>query len=608
MAGFLAQNPWVLTFGLLGNMISFLVYLAPVPTFVRVVKKKSTEGFQSYPYMVSLISAMIWIYYASLKSNEYLLITINSFGCVTETIYIAIFIAYAPKQVKMPTLRLVILLNFGGFCLILLVSHYFLKGAKRLEVLGWLCDAFAVGVFAAPLSIMRVVIRTKSVEFMPVYLSLFLTVSAIAWLLYGILSKDFYIAGPNVIGVILGAAQIVVYVIYKKCETVIEEPNKVPEFSVDIVKLSKITASEAELLIEYSSQLIIVIYLMFVLFKYAYAKVDRTHATGWIPQGPMYGGYSNQGQRKKLTFLVKLVMAFHITWAFSFGILGNLVSVLVSLAPLATFYQIYRRKSSEGFQSIPYVIGMFSAMLWLFYAIFKKDATLLITINIFTFCMQTGYIIVYFLYATKKDRILTTKLVLLFDVFGFGVICLLSLFLTKGEKRIAVLGWICMIFALCVFVAPLGIMKKVIQTKSVEFMPFYLSFFLTLSAVMWFFYGFLMKDLFVAVPNTLGFLFGVAQMSLYAVYKNYKKKLPAVAEVLEPQLQELSEHIVDVVKLSAMVCPHELISAVMVNINMGTEKVEVENERGEWTCTLLFQGTRITVTTQKKQKPSYPPS
>nr|KJB51263.1 hypothetical protein B456_008G209000 [Gossypium raimondii] len=189
-------------------------------------------------------------------------------------------------------------------------------------------------------------------------------------------------------------------------------------------------------------------------------------------------------------------MALHLSWVFVFGILGNAVSFMVSLAPLPTFYQIYKKKTSEGFQSIPYVVSLFSAMLWIYYALLKKDAIFLITINTFCVFIQTFYIVTYFYYGPKKEK------------------------------------------------------RKVIKTKSVEYMPFTLSVFLTLGAVMWFFYGLCLKDMNVAVPNILGFIFGVLQMILYAVYKNHPKK---TVEESDPKLQ-LSDHpvvVVDVAKLGS---------------------------------------------------------
>nr|KJB07959.1 hypothetical protein B456_001G055500 [Gossypium raimondii] len=90
------------------------------------------------------------------------------------------------------------------------------SGRSRIHVIGWSCVVTSAAVFAAPLSIMRSVIHTKSVEFMPFTLSFFLTCSAILWLVYGLLLKDFYISLPNIVGVVLGTIQMLLYVVYKK--------------------------------------------------------------------------------------------------------------------------------------------------------------------------------------------------------------------------------------------------------------------------------------------------------------------------------------------------------------------------------------------------------
>ncbi|CAI9099632.1 OLC1v1036484C2 [Oldenlandia corymbosa var. corymbosa] len=197
---------------------------------------------------------------------------------------------------------------------------------------------------------------------------------------------------------------------------------------------------------------------------------------------------------------------------------------MVFLAPVPTFYTIYKKKTSEGFQSIPYVVALFSASLLLYYAFLKTNAYLIVSINAFGCFIETIYLIFFITFASKKTKMFTVKLILLFNVGVLGLIMVVSIVFTKGPHRVTLVGWTCAVINLAVFAAPLSIMRQVIRTKSVEYMPFNLSFFLTLCATMWFFYGFFIKDYYIALPNVLGFLFGIVQMILYFVYKNASNK------------------------------------------------------------------------------------
>ncbi|KAL6648164.1 hypothetical protein ACP70R_012388 [Stipagrostis hirtigluma subsp. patula] len=218
---------------------------------------------------------------------------------------------------------------------------------------------------------------------------------------------------------------------------------------------------------------------------------------------------------------------------FAVGILGNILSFLVTLAPVPTFYRVYKKKSTESFQSVPYVVALLSAMLWLYYALLSMDL-LLLSINAIACVVESLYLTIYLVYAPKDALAFTVKLLCTMNVALYGAMVAFLQFYMDGHRRVDIAGGIGAAFALAVFVAPLTIIRQVIRTKSVEFMPFWLSFFLTISAVVWFFYGLLMKDFFIAMPNVLGLLFGLAQMALYLVYRNPKKN-GAVSEISKDQ-------------------------------------------------------------------------
>nr|CAD1839038.1 unnamed protein product [Ananas comosus var. bracteatus] len=237
------DHPWAFAFGLLGNLISFVVYLAPIPTFCRVYRAKSTQGFQSVPYVVALFSAMLWIYYALVNTHATLLITINSFGCMIESIYIIMYLVYAPRKAKIQTFGLIFLFNVVVFSLIILFTLLLATGSNRVKLLGWICVVFSVSVFVAPLSIIRLVIQTRSVEYMPFYLSFFLTISAIIWFLYGFLTKDLYVQLPNVLGFTFGFVQMALYWYYKRLKKAVVSPA-LPDDVVTIVTLSPIPVLE----------------------------------------------------------------------------------------------------------------------------------------------------------------------------------------------------------------------------------------------------------------------------------------------------------------------------------------------------------------------------
>lgn len=68
--------------------------------FWQIVKRRSTEEYESIPYVCKLLNAFFWIYYGLIKPNSFLIATINIFGAAVEITFLILFLTFAPPNMR----------------------------------------------------------------------------------------------------------------------------------------------------------------------------------------------------------------------------------------------------------------------------------------------------------------------------------------------------------------------------------------------------------------------------------------------------------------------------------------------------------------------------
>lgn len=190
--------------------------MVPMITFKRIIRKKSTEQFSCIPYVITLLNCLLSMWYGLpfVSPNNVLVVYVSSIGGVLEAIYVLIFLIFAPKKekAKICGYLFVVLSIFSCLALVSLLAFH---GNKRKLLCGFAFTVSCIMMYGSPLSVMRLVIKSKSVEYMPFFLSLSVFICSASWLIFGLLGKDPFILVPNGIGALLGAVQLILYAIYR---------------------------------------------------------------------------------------------------------------------------------------------------------------------------------------------------------------------------------------------------------------------------------------------------------------------------------------------------------------------------------------------------------
>ncbi|CAI9758606.1 unnamed protein product [Fraxinus pennsylvanica] len=163
------------------------------------------------------MNCVFWIFYGLpiVHPDSLLVVTINGIGLAMELIYLCIFFVFtSPKNRR--TILLFLLGEIAVFAvMVVLTLHFFHSHQARSMFVGVVCDIFGIIMYGSPLSIVRKVFKTKSVEFLPFWLCFAGFMNGLFWFTYAFLKTiDPYLAVGNGIGALLGLIQLCVYVYF----------------------------------------------------------------------------------------------------------------------------------------------------------------------------------------------------------------------------------------------------------------------------------------------------------------------------------------------------------------------------------------------------------
>ncbi|XP_019160663.1 PREDICTED: bidirectional sugar transporter SWEET4-like isoform X4 [Ipomoea nil] len=169
--------------GIIGNVTALVLFSSPLPTIVKIWKKKSVEQYSAAPYLATFLNCGIWVLYAtpSVHPNSFFLMTINGAGMAIDTVFLLVFLFFSDKN-KRFKVGLIVLAEVVFMAALAIMVHTLAHTWKlRSTIVGSIVLVCCIVMYASPLAIMKLVITTKSVEYMPFSISLCFFMNGTKW-------------------------------------------------------------------------------------------------------------------------------------------------------------------------------------------------------------------------------------------------------------------------------------------------------------------------------------------------------------------------------------------------------------------------------------------
>lgn len=206
-----------LALGILGNVFSACINLAPLFRIVPLLRTGDLGAHDGWPYQMMWLSSFLWINYAEV-SDLVVLASINAFGIVTGLLWLFIWVSYLDKNDTLRrTLHYIVLpVVFALGVTLRLVAWFFVDSASLIAAYGALAAVVSVAFNVSPLISVAITGQFASID--PI-LSGAIVLATATWLLYGVGVWDLYVLVSNAVSVTIGVIELILWGVYASSST-----------------------------------------------------------------------------------------------------------------------------------------------------------------------------------------------------------------------------------------------------------------------------------------------------------------------------------------------------------------------------------------------------
>ena len=195
-----------------------------------------------------------------------------------------------------------------------------------------------------------------------------------------------------------------------------------------------------------------------------------------------------------------------------FGWVGTIIATYFYLAPAVTFMQVLTGKLNyKDSPGVLLIMSFMNCILWADYGLVKNDFMVYFA-NGIGGTITLVWITIYLIFLGKKS---------IYLALGYncgliaGIVLIMIVFFILDYN---ITGYIAMIFNVLMYAAPGEKIYRVITTQDYKLIPIFSTIGGLACSLCWLMYGIYQNDWKLYVPNALGLLFAVLQVTVYLIY------------------------------------------------------------------------------------------